>query len=175
MRASPLAAVRSGGPPPLRRPVGRLLSCGARRQPARRSLPALLADVSAGSGCGAVSSSPDRARSDRGRVGRRSGRDEPLPDAAPIRIVATAALPQLRRLAARSRARSRVWDKNRQYDSLGALPVLGRGWIDAGLAAWRLLRSYSFQPWVLELWPGTAGILGAELTVVVVLGLHRVG
>jgi predicted ferric reductase len=39
----------------------------------------------------------------------------------------------------------------------------------AGLTVWRFTRGRSLEPWALKLWPGTAGLLAAELLVAVAL------
>ena len=39
----------------------------------------------------------------------------------------------------------------------------------AGLTAWRVARLRRLEPWALRLWPGTAGLLAAELLVAIAL------
>jgi sulfoxide reductase heme-binding subunit YedZ len=55
----------------------------------------------------------------------------------------------------------------------GALYAISAGAV-AGLTTWRLLRTRLREPWAIRLWPGTAGLLTAEL-IVAIAPLHLIG
>jgi methionine sulfoxide reductase heme-binding subunit len=51
----------------------------------------------------------------------------------------------------------------------GAALYAASGGAVVGLTVWRFARGRALEPWALRLWPGTAGLLAAELLVAVAL------